>query len=145
MLQVINEFKGRWWDLSNFSPNRVYFEGQGYPTSEHAFQAAKSDSPGYRSKVAQAPSPAAAKKLGRDVQIRPYWDAYWRYESMRMILRIKFQSPGPRTTLHQTGDALLIEGNYWGDTTWGVDLNSDRGHNILGLMLMDLRHDIWGN
>ena len=37
----INSFRGQYGFLSNFHPAKTVFEGVEYPTSEHAFQAAK--------------------------------------------------------------------------------------------------------
>jgi hypothetical protein len=42
-----------------------------------------------------------------------------------------------------TGDALLIEGNNWGDTFWG-QVNG-QGSNMLGTMLMLVRGEIAAN
>ena len=46
--------------------------------------------------------------------------------------------------LKQTGFCELIEGNYWGDTFWGVDYETGHnsvfaGSNHLGIMYMILR------
>lgn len=42
MLKIIDEFTGDYMFLSNFSRWPCYYDGIIYPTSEHAFQAAKS-------------------------------------------------------------------------------------------------------
>jgi predicted NAD-dependent protein-ADP-ribosyltransferase YbiA (DUF1768 family) len=44
--------------------------------------------------------------------------------------------------LLSTGDELLIEGNTWGDTYWGVDLKTGIGENKLGKILMKVREEI---
>jgi predicted NAD-dependent protein-ADP-ribosyltransferase YbiA (DUF1768 family) len=36
----------------------------------------------------------------------------------------------------------LIEGNYWGDIFWGIDMNLDEGQNILGRLIMKIRKEI---
>ena len=57
---------------------------------------------------------------------------------MRDLLAQKF---AVHTQLAQmlllTGDALLVEGNTWNDTFWGVCAGV--GHNNLGLLLMQQR------
>ena len=46
-----------------------------------------------------------------------------------------------RSALIATGDAQIIEGNIWGDTYWGVDVNKG-GMNRLGILLMQVRDEI---
>lgn len=66
---------------------------------------------------------------------------------MAEILEAKFRS---RTDLAgrllATGHVILVEGNTWGDTYWGVC--GGRGQNRLGILLMQLReklaHEIQG-
>ena len=41
--------------------------------------------------------------------------------------------------LINTGDAILIEGNTWGDTYWGVC--DGVGENRLGKLLMEVREE----
>lgn len=41
-----------------------------------------------------------------------------------------------------TGDAILREGNHWGDRFWGVDARTGEGENHLGRLLMELRAEI---
>ena len=44
-----------------------------------------------------------------------------------------------RRLLLSTGDRVLIEGNTWNDTFWGVSLKSGNGQNHLGKILMRVR------
>ena len=39
--EVINEFQGKYRFLSNFYPCDIVYEGIQYPSTEHAYQAAK--------------------------------------------------------------------------------------------------------
>lgn len=57
---------------------------------------------------------------------------------MEDLLVQKFAYPELKEKLLQTGDQLLVEGNYWGDTFWGVD-NKKGGLNHLGKLLMKIR------
>ena len=41
--------------------------------------------------------------------------------------------------LLETGEEVLMEGNTWNDTYWGVDLDTMQGKNKLGLILMKVR------
>ncbi len=35
-----------------------------------------------------------------------------------------------------------MEGNWWGDIFWGVDVTSQIGQNMLGKLLMQVREEI---
>ena len=59
---------------------------------------------------------------------------------MYKCLRSKFSAPELREKLLDTGDAELIEGNWWNDTTWGVC--NGVGENRLGKLLMQIRAEI---
>ena len=62
---------------------------------------------------------------------------------MTGIVRDKFtRNPELKRLLLATGDAVLIEGNTWGDRFWGVDKRTGKGENHLGLILMDIREEL---
>lgn len=138
-----NEIKGfetpefRW--LSNFYPCTITYEGITYPSSEHAYQAAKSEYTGDRLAVARCSTPGQAKRMGRKIKIRSDWDKVKR-GVMKDILRIKFSLPGLQKCLLATGNAYLEETNHWGDTYWGV--YRDVGLNQLGEILMEIREEL---
>lgn len=50
------------------------------------------------------------------------------------------QNPDLRDALIATGDAVLEEGNSWGDIYWGKV--NGRGTNMLGQILMDIREKL---
>lgn len=145
-MKIIDSFRDEHFFLSNFfeHPIRSLSDGLVYPSGEHFFQALKSDDPEVRAKIAAAPTPNAAKYLGRSVDLVPYWDQAHRYTAMRHVLEMKFTDLDLRLALLRTGDALLIEGNTWGDKVWGVDVKTGQGMNILGSQLMDLRKSLRG-
>lgn len=138
MISLIREFKGAWSFLSNFYPTDVYFELELYPSTEHAYQAAKSLDPQFRRIVQRAPSAAESRRLGRQATLRADWSEV-RVDIMRSLLRRKFAQPFLRDLLLGTGDAELVEGNTWGDRFWGVD---GHGENMLGKLLMQVRSEI---
>lgn len=140
MSEAIREFYGKYHFLDNFFPAPVMWEGILYPTSEHAFQAAKTLDEDLRRTIAQESSPFIAKKMGRAVVLRPDWENC-KYEIMEEIILAKFlQHPSLAKKLLATGDAHLEEGNHHGDTTWGtVD---GQGKNWLGKILMSVREKI---
>lgn len=93
MADAILEFKGEYHFLDNFYPAPVTWEGITYPTSEHAFQAAKTFDNDFRLQLAQVESPFRAKKMGRAVDLRTDWEER-KYDLMEEIVLAKFlQNP----------------------------------------------------
>ena len=143
MPAAIPRFFGPYRFLSNFWPAAVSLDGEEYPTVEHAFQAAKTTDMEARTFVRIAPSPGAAKQRGRMLALRPDWETI-KIEIMAGLLRQKFTNHEElREALLNTGDALPVEGNTWGDTFWGVDAVKG-GANHLGLLLMQVRAEMRG-
>lgn len=138
---MINEFKGDYEFLSNFSDSAIVYNGYLYPTAEHAFQAAKTLNLKEQEKVREAPTPSQAKRIGRKVQLRPDWEKI-KEEIMYDIVRLKFVSnPELAKKLFETEDSILIEGNTWGDTYWGMC--NGIGKNKLGRILMAVRKELF--
>lgn len=134
---MIGEFRGKYRFLSNFWPCTVVYEGEVYPTVEHAFQAAKSLDPNERTLIRVRSSPGAAKKMGRKITLRPDWEQI-KVEVMAYLIEAKFApDSGLAHKLLATGDQNLVEGNYWGDMFWGMC--DGEGENVLGRLLMDRR------
>lgn len=134
---MISRFSNEYRYLSNFHRVTVEFEGLLYTSVEHAYQAAKSLDPDVRLVVANAATSAAAKAVGRALNLRPDWEDV-KIEIMRELLAKKFQSGTLLAgQLIQTYPYELVEGNTWGDRFWGVCRGE--GENWLGLLLMDRR------
>jgi ribA/ribD-fused uncharacterized protein len=138
MSNLIREFKGEYRFLSNFWYVDVEYKGVKYPSTEHAYQAQKCISPLDKALVLKCDTPAQAKALGRDVPAVPDWDNI-KLDIMKDLLLIKFNQPDLKRMLLATGDAVLQEGNYWGDAYWGVKLTDGSGENHLGKLLMEVR------
>ena len=136
----ITEFRGPYFFLSNFYETPVKYESLTYPSSEAAFQAAKCLDPKAR-KIFQTMTPKQAKQFGRHVSLRPDWEQV-KLQVMSEILKNKFENKTLRTQLLATDTANLVEGNYWHDTFWGVDLTTGKGQNHLGKLLMNLRKNL---
>jgi ribA/ribD-fused uncharacterized protein len=125
--------------LSNFYPAPVEMWGQLYPSVEAAYQAAKCANADDRLQFQNDRLPAGgAKKLGREVEIRSDWEDV-KFGIMERLVARKFEIPVLQRRLLETDDAKLVEGNYWGDTTWGVDLKTGKGENRLGIILTVVR------
>lgn len=145
MSPSIEHFRGQWAFLSNFFPAVLVWDGMTFPTGEHAFNAGKTLDPGQRRWIAAAPTPREAKIRGRSVELRDGWDVKARYEVMAEVLYAKFACRAERTEmLLSTGTRLLVEGNDWHDTHWGVCScrNHGWGDNHLGRLLMELREEL---
>ena len=137
---TIDSFNHLYRFLSNFYPCSVFILGEGekYPSVEHAYQASKTADVSERHRILHASTPGKAKKLGQEVLLRSDWDKV-KLGIMRELLISKFQNKSLFAKLLNTGDAVLIEGNSWGDDFWGVC--TQRGQNHLGELLMELRDD----
>lgn len=67
------------------------------------------------------------------------WDDK-RVDSMIDLLMQKYQHPDLARQLQATGEKVLIEGNTWDDTFWGVTDN--KGRNMLGRIVMNIREKL---
>ena len=131
-------FRGAFDFLSNFYPARVEVDGICYQNAEAAFQAQKCVDAADRVAFAELPA-VKAKRKGRQVELRPDWDAM-RLSVMEEVVRAKFtQNPDLAARLVATGTMPLVEGNSFGDTFWGVDAKTGKGENNLGKILMKIR------
>lgn len=138
---MINKFDSDYIFLSNFFPCVIIGEDEIiYPSVEHYFQAQKTKDLKKRQKIAKAETPGKAKRMGRRVDLRSDWENV-KDEVMLFAVRQKFKDPVLATLLLNTGDEELVEGNYWGDTYWGVDVNKG-GENHLGKILMQVRIEL---
>jgi ribA/ribD-fused uncharacterized protein len=136
---MINQFKDEYRFLSNFWMCPVQYEGYIYPSSEHAYMAAKTTDGIERRYIANLLSPIAAKAYGRQMKLRDGWEQM-KYAVMLEILLDKFKRNTRLTQLLlDTGDQQLVEGNWWGDKIWGVCLKTNQGENNLGKTLMQVR------
>lgn len=133
---MIDSFKDEYRFLSNFFPAQVTYEGLLYPSTEHAYQAAKTLDLNMREEIRKAPTAGKAKRLGKDVKIRADWLEV-RVGIMTDLLKQKFEHPELNEKLQATGNQDLVEGNTWGDVFWGVCKGS--GENMLGKLLMQIR------
>ena len=141
---VIDKFDGQYAFLSNFYESPITDGTSIFPTVEHYFQAAKTDTMQDYLAIARAKTPGESKRLGRKVHLRSDWESV-KDQVMLDALRKKFAIHELREKLLATGDADLIEGTVWHDQYWGI-CNCDRckgkGINILGKLLIQVREEI---
>jgi ribA/ribD-fused uncharacterized protein len=138
-MQIINRFCDEMGFLSNFYPSPIEVCDTLFPTVEHAYQWFKTTNPMYRELILNARLPGMAKRLGKEAPLRKNWDSL-KLSVMRDLVTLKFSDPEFAGFLICTGDAELIEGNYWGDEFWGQC--NGIGANHLGKILMKIRDNI---
>lgn len=127
-----------------------------YPSTEHAYAAAKAMNVSDHNRIRDAATPGEAKRLGRETVLTPHWEDGLKVLVMNAVLRVKFSDPELGGRLCATGRAKLVEGTLWNDRIWGVDLQAFDGEldpasphpagfpgaNLLGKLLMFLRSDL---
>lgn len=133
---TITEFQGEHRYLSNFHEAPITVDGKVYPTVEHAFQAAKTDSEEWKERIRLANTPGQAKRLGKQAPLRDGWNAQ-RVDVMRSLVAAKFAQHPELMAQLQATTGRLEEGNSWGDKFWGMV--DGQGQNQLGQILMDIR------
>ena len=139
--------------LSQWYPARFRVDSVPYPSAEHYMMAEKARFFGdlaKRQQILQAPTPAAAKALGREVD---NFDAgSWSKARIEIVVAgnlAKFaQNPALEAFLIGTGDQVLAEASPV-DLIWGIGLAENdpaaadpwawRGENLLGFALMTVR------
>ena len=136
---TIDSFQGEYRFLSNFWKSDVTYEGDTYPTVEHAYQAAKTLDLEMREIIRDDNSPFEAKKVGQCLEMREDWEEI-KISVMADLVTQKFAHKKLRRKLLATTSVDIIEGNTWGDIFWGVC--DGVGENHLGNILMDVRDEI---
>ncbi len=138
---MIKEFQNEYRWLSNFWPVPIEYQGRIYPSVEHAYMAQKNLSETWQNFCVEEEDPKRVKKMSMLVCLRDDWEEI-KVALMTDLIRIKFQNPVLREKLLATGDEEIQEGNDWGDTFWGVDLETGEGKNALGKIMMKIREEI---
>lgn len=145
-INVISDFRGKYYFLSNFYSAPVEYDGFVYSNNEAAFQSAKCIVHQDRRRFTNLP-PNVAKALGRRIRLRADWEQI-KDQTMYQIVKNKFlQNTDLANRLLQTESATLIEGNTWGDNYWGISpYNGPRSetstNNHLGKILMKVRYEL---
>jgi ribA/ribD-fused uncharacterized protein len=137
MTERVEGFFGRYRFLSNFHIADIEYEGIVYPSTEAAFQAAKSLDVNERKAIAALSEPKLAKRAGRKVTLRPDWEEIKNSVMEQVVLEKFSKHPELKKALLATNNAYLREDNSWGDVYWGF--SNGVGENHLGLILMKVR------
>lgn len=132
--------------FSNLYRRPILFEGDVFPTAEHAYQAGKARKRAVREWLMAAPSPALLAMAAHGLY---YWDitpdwAKIKFDRMRAVLRAKFtQHEDLRRLLLSTGKARLVESATTDNAVnrlWG-EVNG-QGENMLGKLLAEIRTEL---
>ena len=106
-MKTVKQFQDEYRFLSNFYMAEVEYEGTMYPSSEHAYQAAKQFDQEFRDKVKNLKTPGLAKRAGRGAKLRPDWEKK-KIGIMTEIVRDKFtRHQDLASRLVGTGDDVL--------------------------------------
>ncbi len=128
--------------MSNFSAFEVWWQGQTWKTSEHAYQAAKFNPNGSTYHlISDASSAHGAFELAQihADEVNPSWSEV-KVSMMEEIVRAKHsQHEEIQKWLQETGDAWLIE-NAPKDSFWGRGPDW-KGRNELGKIWMQIREE----
>lgn len=128
-------------------------DGVIYPTAEHYMMARKAEVFGDREsleRVIRSPSPAAAKKLGR--QVKGFDNQVWLKHRFNIVVQGNIGKFSANLALKDfllgTGERVLVEASPT-DRIWGIGLAADhpdagnpdkwKGDNLLGFALMVVR------
>ncbi|SOF00940.1 conserved hypothetical protein, ribA/ribD-fused [Burkholderia sp. OK233] len=132
--------------FSNLYKRDFDFEGEVYPTAEHAYQAGKARKPEVREWLMAAPTPSLLAMAAHGLYV---WDiaADWskiKFDRMKRVLLAKYgQHDDLKELLLSTGTATLIEtatvdnavNRLWGEV-------NGKGQNKLGQLLMEVRTEL---
>lgn len=141
---TIHFYTPKFYALNNFSAHIIDFDGQLYPTSEHAYQAAKCTDPTGREAIRAARSPLQAKILANEIYVAtkdPHWETK-KVAVVEEILRAKLgQHLEVREALQESGQEEIVE-NSPTDYFWGEGADGS-GLNTLGKLWMKLRNEMF--
>lgn len=125
----------RYFCFSNFYYATFYLDREWWKTVEHYYQAHKSISKIQQDSIRVSNSPHDAKKLGREVELRPDWE-FVKYDIMAKAVFAKFdQCHDIRGILLATGDLPIHEDSPY-DRVWGW---RNKGQDLLGKILISVR------
>jgi ribA/ribD-fused uncharacterized protein len=149
---VFLKTKEQWGELSNMAGGMpLSVCGAAIKTSEALYQACRfPDLPDLQARIIAEPSPMSAKMVGKPFRssTRADWSAV-HTDVMRWCLQVKARQNWAKFTsvLLATGTSDIVEETSKRDVYWGAKSTKEDpdilvGENVLGHLLMDLRHEI---
>lgn len=129
--------------FSNLFRRPMVFNGEDFPTAEHAYQHGKPRNPEVRAWLMAAPTPSLLAMAAHGLyswDIAPGWSKGRRERMLRVVEAKFFQHVDLAEILLSTGDARIVEtatvdnevNRRWGEV-------NGKGENWLGLILMQVR------
>jgi ribA/ribD-fused uncharacterized protein len=137
--KMIESFSGEYRWLSNFVPCNVVLDGVIYPSTENAYQASKTTVKEERIFFESCTSGQAKRHGAKHITLRKNWVISKLYY-MEDFNRQKYDQEPFTSLLLNTGNMMIVEGNTWGDTYWGVC--NGIGSNVLGNIIMKVRENL---
>lgn len=145
---IISGFNGIYRFLSNFYNCTVNYDGIVFDSVEKAYQYAKCYKDYDKIKIVESSSAREAKSIGRQIKLRNDWE-HVKLPIMLNLVTQKFSTPILKQALLNTGDAIIIERNWWHDNFWGdctcTRCKTSIGYNHLGEILMQVRFTLANN
>jgi len=138
------EFKDEKRFLSNMYVCNIIYKGKKYGSSEHIYQAMKSENIEYQEYIRGLEEPTMTKKeadrlLGDIYEFREDWESV-KLALMEEILYLKFEQNLELKEKIIKIDGYIEEKNSWGDRFWGT--SEGEGENHLGRLLMKVREEM---
>ena len=148
--EILKSCFSQWWQV-NFTIDNIE-----YKSAEHYMMAEKArlfKDQEVLEKILECKSPAAAKKLGR--QVKNFEPTLWEANSFEVVKRANYykfaQNDDLKTFLLNTKKRILVEASPV-DPIWGIGMAEDhenaanpkkwRGQNLLGFALMEVRDEL---
>lgn len=145
MTKMISHFRKEYNWLSNFAPATIEYGNMVFSSVELFYIAMKTKDEMMRWNISLVDSSEAGKfkKISKTWELREDWDKI-KLEVMEFGLRQKFHQEPFKSKLIETGNQNIVEGNYWNDEFWGVNLkvNPNVGENHLGRLIMKIRDEL---
>ena len=140
-MKVIDKFEGEYKFLSNFYPGDHRALELKYQVSK--IRISSKESHEWAAKIWKCKTPKEARTIGKHKLPKKLMKHDFDEKKtiiMFELLKEKFSDNKLKKKLLATGHAKLIEGNWWGDTFWGVC--KGEGKNMLGRLLMVVREEL---
>lgn len=139
---VIDQFIQEYNFLSNAYPCLITYGAYTYQNATAAYYAQKTRSTKVKQTLTEMLADSA-NNLGKSLEPTEDWDER-KDTVMKKVIKIKFSdNPELKEKLLATGDAELINTNWWGDQYWGIC--GGYGENKLGKILMEVREELAAN
>lgn len=139
-------FQGKHRFLSNFYPASITIDNFQWPTTQHYYQAMKTNDLNIREIIRNLKTPHETKQYGKNITPPSNWHDISLDIMYKAVLAKFSQYQNLKERLLNTKDLIIIECNNWGDTFWGMTYNSKTeqyiGENKIGQILMKVREQL---